>query len=273
MYEPYGYTEENEYISKKAQIENELAFSRYADKKEFTSVEYNSALQSFVFRNIKGTAVGQANMKDIIAQELLDASTTYDKTKKAIVLVFKSGQTVEIPVDDLIDVIESGDGLITVDDKFNVLADANTEKSRVNNIPYLTVGPDGVNVSGINLAVEKEEERAIAEETRLDNKIDAETSRAIGAERALNDLIIAEQNRAITEETRIDKTIGTGFTTASTETVTQKFINLNNGLAQEISNRTTQDNQLQNNINVEITAREAEISRLEARIRALEQRI
>ena len=57
MQEPYGYEDENDYLSKKAQIENELAFSRYADKKEFTSVEYNGDLQSFVFKNIYGNAL------------------------------------------------------------------------------------------------------------------------------------------------------------------------------------------------------------------------
>lgn len=272
MYEPYGYQEGEEYLSKRYQIENELAFSRETDKKEFTSVEYNADLQSFVFRNVFGKAVAQANMKDIIAQELLDITTTYDADNKKIILVFKSGQRVEIPVDDLIDVREAGDGLELNDqgDMFQIKIAFDNEQSRVDGNEYLTVDANGLKISGINLAVEKEEERAIAEETRLDEKIDAETARAKQAERDLNDLINAETARAIGQENRIetkfDTIIGTGFTTTPTETVTQRFIDLKKDLHDEADARAAADNVLQTNINNEEVAREAEISRLEGLI-------
>lgn len=223
MYEPYGFKENGAYLSKKAQIENELAFNRHADSKEFTSVEYSTSLQAFLFRNIFGKVVGKMELSKVIAQELLTVESTYDKEKKAIILVFKSGQTVEISVKDLIDISEAGNGLTNDGTSFHVLIDSNSETSAVDDEPYLTVTEAGVKIKGINKIVQKERERAEQKESDLYGMILAETSRAEQSESDLNDLITLEQQRAMESEERICNIIGTGFTTTSTETVTARY--------------------------------------------------
>lgn len=228
MYEPYGFQENNAYFSKKDQIESELAFSRDADSKEFTSVEYNKTLQTFLFKNIHGKVVGQMDLKNIIANELLSIESTYDKTKKAIVLVFKSGQTVEISVKDLIDISEAGDGLTNDGTKFMVKINPESEKSDVDGKPYLTVDQDGVNIEGINKIVEVERDRAKGKEADLYGMILEEEGRASSVEQILKQLIQSEEDRANDREDNINDTIGSGFTTDKSQTVTAKYDELKN---------------------------------------------
>jgi hypothetical protein len=324
MYEPYGYVENNGYLGKVTQLQNELAVNRENDVKEFASVEYNETLKAFVFKNVKGEAKGYAYVTDIIPQDLID-DASYDVTAKSVVITFTNGQTVTIPLDDIIDVAEAGVGLQLTDNKFSVLVDADSED-------FLSVSESGVKVRGVQDAidaektraldaentldekitaettratnaendivaalrqevsdrqanVDEEETRATAAENALDGKIDRETSdrqadvdeeetRAKGAETALDSKIdeetanrIAdvneEETRAKEEETRLLNIIGGDFSTASTETVSAKLQATNNALTLETQNRTTQDNQLQNNISNEVTARQGEITRVE----------
>lgn len=119
MYEPYGYEDNSNYISKKDQIERELQQNRINDCKEFASVEYNETLQAFVFKNVKGQERGYAYMADIIPSELIK-DAYYDTQTKNLIITFVNGKTVTIPLDDLIDVVEAGDGLKNVDGKFYI---------------------------------------------------------------------------------------------------------------------------------------------------------
>jgi len=210
MIEPWGYQEENDYVSKKSQLYQELQKNRENDEEEFASIDklfdktftdvrYNKDSESLVFYNDASDAKVSVPMTDIIPSDLVK-SAEYDKVSKKIIITFDNDDKIEIPVDDLIDTAEAGDGLKldTVEgvEVFSVLVDSNTEKSYVDNTPYLSVSSEGVKVSGINLAVETETERAEAVEETLDSKIDAETSRATEQESQLNSLISAEKTRA-----------------------------------------------------------------------------
>lgn len=276
MYEPYGFESNENYVSKKLAIERELAFNRYADHKEFTSVEYNTALQAFVFRNIFGKAVGHVNLKNIVVSELLDSGTTYDKEKKCIVLVFKSGQTVEIPVYDLMDIAEAGDGLIEDGTRYNVLIDETSELCAVDAQPYLSVSKDGLRIDGINMIVEEEMKRAVREETALNKRVDDEIERAEEAENILTELIESEKSRAIeaenNERERAEKAeeyltnvIGTGFSTANTKTVTYRYEELGEYLQKEVATR----EQLYGVMDSKIDALNARYSALQASIDSL----
>jgi hypothetical protein len=296
MYEPYGYEENNEYLGKITQLDNELATNRENDNKEFASVEYSETLKAFIFKNVKGEGVGTAYMSDIIPQDLIK-DAKYDVETKSIVITFVNDQIITIPLDDIIDVAEAGDGLQLVDNKFSILIPSESED-------FLSVNSDGIKVTGVQDAINVERDRAISAETEENeraveveeqlsaaiqaevtnriNDVDTEETRAKGAEDALDAKIDqeivdrtadvdSEETRAKKEEKRIDDTIGGGFSTASTETITYKLNATNQALATETSNRTTQDNQLQNNINNEVTARQGEITRLENLIAAREQ--
>ena len=78
MYEPYGYLEEGEYISKKSMLYNELQKNRDNDHKEFKDINdlyekhnteavnsayYDDDLESVIFKNVKGEAISSIKMK------------------------------------------------------------------------------------------------------------------------------------------------------------------------------------------------------------------
>ena len=271
MYEPYGYLEEGDYLSRKSMLYNEIERSRAADKKEFHDIDdlyerheteavnsayYDNDLESIIFKNLNGDAISSIKMTDIFPSKLVK-SAIYDKDTQHLIITFDNDDKIDIDLNDLINNLEAGDGLILNDAKFSVLIDSDSEKFvSGTGESFLTVGASGVKINHIQEAIDVEKDRAISAET-------LERNTRIEQDNILLGLINAEKARAIGEETRIDNTIGTGFTTGATETVTQKYIDLSNRLTQETTNRTTQDNQLQNNIETETTAREGEIARLE----------
>lgn len=258
MYEPYGYQEEGDYLSKKAMMYNEFQKNRDNDEKEFKdigdlyekhetesmhSAYYDNDLESVIFKNVKGEAISSIKMTDIIPSKLVK-SAEYDKDTQHLVITFDNDDTIDIDLNDLINNLDAGDGLILDDAKFSVLISPDSEKFvSGNGEDFLSVDSTGVKVSHIQDAIDVEKERAISAETlerdtRIEQDrillglINAEKERAMNAEEA-------EETRAKGEERRIDNTLGTGFTTASTETVTQKFKDLNNKLTDEIANRQT----------------------------------
>lgn len=258
MYEPYGYQEEGDYLSKKAMMYNEFQKNRDNDEKEFKDIDdlyekhetesmhsayYDNDLESVIFKNMKGEAISSIKMTDIIPSKLVK-SAEYDKDTQHLVITFDNDDTIDIDLNDLINNLDAGDGLILDDAKFSVLISLDSEKFvSGNGEDFLSVDSTGVKVSHIQDAIDVEKERAISAETlerdtRIEQDrillglINTEKERAMNAEEA-------EETRAKGEERRIDNTLGTGFTTASTETVTQKFKDLNNKLTDEIANRQT----------------------------------
>lgn len=303
IYEPYGFGESYQYESIPTRIDNELSESQANDSKQFASVAYNEDAKALIFKNVGNVEQGRVYLKDIIGLETLIEEAYYDEGTKELVIVFNKEKSdeVRIPLDKIIDVTEAGNGLVQDGGKFHVLIDPQSED-------YLSVSQNGVKVSGvndaINLAVTKEQSRAVGKEKELDEKIDAEISRATSSENVLNEGLMTEirnrensdnalSNRIDTEisnrtssdttlqsnidteaNNRIDgdnaikAIIGNGFTSTPTETITQKYVDLGARIDKEISDRTTQDNVLQTNINNEVTARSGEITRVENLITA-----
>ena len=240
MYEPYGYDDGTNYISKKDQIERELQINRMNDKKEFASVEYDSQRQSFIFKNVKGIEVGSANMADIIPQELIE-DAYYDSFTKKLIITFVNGKVVSIPLDDLIDVAEAGDGLKQEDGKFLINLTEDCER-------FLTVDENGLKLSGVQDAIDVERDRAISAETDLDIRLTQEVSDREDGDRFIRNII------------------GTGFTTNPTETITYKLNDTNSRLSTESDNRMSEDTNLSDRISLEESTRASEISRLEGMI-------
>lgn len=304
IYEPYGFGESYQYESIPTRIDNELSESQANDSKQFASVAYNEDAKALIFKNVGNVEQGRVYLKDIIGLETLIEDAYYDEGTKELVIVFNKEKSdeVRIPLDKIIDVTEAGNGLVQDGGKFHVLIDPQSEG-------YLTVSQNGVKVSGVNdaidLAFTTEQRRAVAKEEELNQKINAEISRATQSEKDLNDGLKAEiRNRESSDEAlsnrinteisnrtssdttlqsnintetsnRIDgdnaikAIIGNGFTSTPTETITQKYIDLGARIDKEISDRTTQDNVLQTNINNEVTARSGEITRVENLITAV----
>lgn len=303
MCEPYGFIEGEAYYSLRNTIDDEIKTNREVDEQQteeaFTRVEYNKEFESVIFKNSKGEAVGQLDMTEIIASALVKEAK-YDSETQQLIIEFDNGDVIAIDLADLINIQEAGDGLKLDGNKFSIkIADDSEEFLQVTSDGLKNVGiqdaidserdrameAEAQEVADRTADVDEEEERAKAAELLLNQLLEAEINnriadvneeeaRAISAETNLQTAIDTEaqnriadvdeeETRAKAEEKRINDTIGTGFTTGSTETVTQKFIDLTNSLSDEINNRTTQDNQLQNNINNEKIAREGADTRLE----------
>ena len=224
MYEPYGYEDNSNYISKKDQIERELQQNRINDCKEFASVEYNETLQAFVFKNVKGQERGYAYMADIIPSELIK-DAYYDTQTKSLIITFVNGKTVTIPLDDLIDVVEAGDGLKNVDGKFYINL---TDDCEI----FLTVDENGLKLSGVQDAINVERDRAISAETE-------EYNRATQAENDLAAAIRQEASDRAENDNLIRQTIGNDFTINPTETISYKFNELSEKVQKEIDDRIT----------------------------------
>lgn len=259
MYEPYGYQDNANYISKKDQIERELQQNRINDCKEFASVEYDTTLKAFVFKNVKNQVRGYAYMADIIPSDLI-ADVYYDTETKNLIITFVNGKVVSIPLNDLIDVVEAGNGLKFEDGKFHINLSEDCER-------FLTVDENGLKLSGVQDAINVERDRAISAETE-------EYDRATQAEESLASAIRQEVTDRSTNDNLIRQTIGNDFTTNPTETVSYKFNLLSEKVQKEIDDRGTAvsqeaqlrelgDSNLSNLISQETTARASDINNLE----------
>ena len=247
MYEPYGYEDNSNYISKKDQIERELQQNRINDCKEFASVEYDTTLKAFVFKNVKNQVRGYAYMADIIPSELI-ANAYYNTESKNLVITFVNGKTVNIPLYDLIDVVEAGDGIKNVDGKFYNNLAKNCEG-------FLTVDENGLKLSGVQDAIDAERDRAISAETK-------EHGRATQAEDSLASAIRQEATDRSNNDNLIRQTIGNDFTTNPTETVSYKFDELSEKVQKEIDGRGTAVSNLSSLISQEAAIRTSEVTEL-----------
>ena len=241
MYEPYGYNEGEAYYSIRNTIDDEIKINRKIDKKQtdesFTDVSYDSDLETVLFKNTNGDIVGQLPMTDIMASSLVKEAK-YDADTQKIIIEFDNGDVVSVDLNDIINIQEAGDGLVLDDNKFAILLDPESEE-------FLQVSENGIKNVGIQDAIDAERDRAISAETKETNEriadVDEEETRAKGEESVLRQLITLEENRAKGEEQRIDNTLGTAFTTSSTETVTAKCDYLNQKIEDETTARQDAD--------------------------------
>lgn len=221
LYEPYGYIEELDYKSRKSKLDSDLEQSKENDKKEFsgltklfensfTQIVYDSANNQFLFQNFSGETKGIADMSEVLPHEIV-TDAYYDSDTNELVLVFKNGQEVRIPMDDIIDLDDFGDGLEVVSGTVKVKIDESGE-------PFLSVGEDGLKLSGVENAIasavsgvserlEVEIERAKSAEQTIQGNLDQESERAVTKETELDEAISGETSRATEREDELDARI------------------------------------------------------------------
>ena len=193
MDEPWGYREENEYVSNT---------SRYlADLEEFfANAKYNKEDNKIHFYNKdgeerEGSAIDVAEFE----QTAIVEDAYYDKDTKEVVIEFTNGDIVRIDAKDLLDINEFKDGLEVDEDgvvRVKLVDGDGTEN-------YLTVDEEGISAHLLDIVIQdiyakiaEEIARAIAAEEALDQKIEDETARATSAETALDNKIDAEVSRS-----------------------------------------------------------------------------
>ena len=271
MYEPYGYQEEGDYLSRKAMLYNEVMKNRENDKQEFHSIDdlyakavnsayYDSELESVIFKNVNGEAICSIKMTDIFPSKLVK-SAEYDKDTQHLVITFDNDDTIDIDLNDLINNLEPGDGLILDNSKFAVLIADNSEKFvSGNGESFLTVDANGVKIDHIQEAIDVEKERALEAER-------VEREARIAQDNVLLGLINTEKNRAIGEETRIETKLDNEIADRNTH---------NNEHDAAIANLQSAISNMQATIvtqSATISSLQTALSSLEGRVRALEDRI
>lgn len=271
----YGYDEENDYMSKRLQIEDDLRASRENDVKEFHDIDnlykrheteafnsayYDNDLESIIFKNVNGEAICAIEMIDIFPSKLVK-SAVYDKDTQHLVITFDNDDKIDIDLNDLINNLEAGDGLILDNAKFAVLIDSDSEKFvSGTGENFLTVSASGVKISHIQEAIDVEKNRALEAE-----RVERETR--IEQDGILLNLINAEKARAIGEEGRIETKLDNEIADRNTH---------NNEHDAAIAALQATITNLQATISAQqatISSLQSSISNLDRRVTALEQRI
>ncbi len=261
LYEPYGYVEELDYESRKSKLDKELEKSRENDEKEFSGltelfdkafmeIEYDSGSTQFLFKNFSGETKGVADMSDIIPSDLV-TDAHYDPVTEEIVITFKNGQEVRIPLEDLINVDEFGDGFEIIDGVVQLKLDESGET-------FLSVSENGLKIDGVQDAIDAaisgatsdiserldvEIERAKAAEQTIQGNLDAESERAVNKETELSELLSDE----VSSRTEADDAI-ISMVEAETDRALSAETELNSKIDNEISRATDKDGELEERI-------------------------
>ena len=205
MYEPWGYREENEYQGSSTILDNDL-------NSFFASAEYDKKDGCIHFKNKDGEEVGKLDTSDFSggggSGKEVD-TITYDSETQTVVIKYKDGSTINVPVK--IDKNEFKDGLsVTTTTSSGVKTNVIKVKKDPTSEPWLSVSTNGVKVSGIQAQVDRldgkiddEISRATEEEQRIEEKIDKEISDRESADTALQEAIDQEKERAISAETEL----------------------------------------------------------------------
>jgi hypothetical protein len=195
MYEPWGYRDQNYYQS-------DITGSNSDFSKFFAKTEYVKDDNKIYFYNEHGTTKGVLDVNEFMKDDKIIEKAYYDHDSQSIIIKFTNGDTITIPVEDILDVNEFKDGL-TVDSGttpsgkeisvVKVLKDPTSER-------WLTVSIDGVKVSGIQAEIDRLDGRIDEEiEDRIED-VNDEEARAISAETALNAKIDAEIARSTAKD-------------------------------------------------------------------------
>ena len=200
MYEPWGYREEDNYISNASRVFQDL-------EEFFSGAKYDKGDNKIHFFNhngeeLKDSAIDVAEFE----QQTIIEEAYYDKATKELVIVFTNGDEVRIDVKDLIDVNEFADGLQVNDGVVSLKLASGDETDK-----YLSVDENGLSASlldavikDINERLAAEIERATAEEERIDAKLDQEIDRAVSAETKIAEDLADEITRATRTEQGIN---------------------------------------------------------------------
>ena len=287
MYEPWGYVDENNYLSSEIIMENDL-YEFFADTK------YVKDDNKIYFYNKDGDKVGELDVSEFVKSDSIIEKTEY--SDGILTITFTNGDVITIDLTELIDEDEFKDGLTISDHVVKVLVDPTSER-------WLTVSEDGVKVSGIQAEIDRLDEkidnevsRATQEEARIDAKldqeiadriadVDEEENRAKAAEQTLttnlndeitratrteqavnlrvdtlNDELDSEESRAqaAEQELRLLLTGEISRATSAETTLDDKITSLRQALNNEIDRATSAETSLDNKIDQEIEDRKSE---------------
>lgn len=221
MYEPWGYKEDNEIYTLRNAIDDAIETGKRTDQQQDADIDkifdeaffhtvYDEDREAIIFSNSEGEEVASVSMSDIVVSSLIE-SAYYDKSTKQIVIIFENGDEVRIDCEDLIDIVEFGDGLKEVSGTVSINLDSSSESIVIddsgNTAQVLTVGEDGIKISNIQEAINVETRRAHSAETALQHALEEEIDRAKRAESSMTSGSSALVERVDELEEKLDALI------------------------------------------------------------------
>ena len=249
--QPYGYREQNHLVTEPAMICNAItggsaSSSEIIEKinyilyNGFFGVSYDKGIDSYAFTNSLGNLIGAAKLEDIAVNQLIQ-DCGYDEQTKKIFIKIENGETIEVPIDELVNQLNS-----LIDNEASVRGD---EDSRL----WDAIGEVGSSGSTLSELIQQEisarTEGDEALEAALDEEVSARTNEgqrlwdAIGEMGSSGSSIVEIINNEISARTEGDEA-------------------LEAALDEEISTRSENDESLLNSINEEVSARTSEDARI-----------
>ena len=229
---------------------NNIIFKDYANNGGYNGiaanvdVEYKKETNTLVFKHSN-------NNGDIVSKEFkLNSAAfindiSYDTVNETITIRYKDedgkGQTTDIELSNLLDDwVTNSDGhnvelnkQVKAGDKDVLTADVKLTDKTNDNYQILEERDNKLYVRGTadNIVYDTEKGETVKSAfDRTENELQTESDRAISAEKSLSDSVGT-----------INSTIGSGFTTLKTETITDKFTSLSGKVDNEISERRESD--------------------------------
>ena len=219
MYEPWGYRDENDYISKKTIVDNELAESKKNDEKEFKDIDelknakfdeakYDSDSKKIIF-TANGNKVAEIDAIDFVKDGMIE-SVELDGTILKITFNTESGkQEIDIDLKELFDkdlyyTKDEVDGkLETKADKADIPSlDGYATEAWVESKNYLTEHQDvsylatKTEVDASVSALKTFDEAISGAVDNVSAEVENEAQRALSAETGLQDAINLKANSA-----------------------------------------------------------------------------
>lgn len=222
----------------------------------YAMIDYNTAENKLIYSYSDGIASGEVKTVEfkLNSIEILD-DITYDADREMIIIRYNTAdgehKTVEIPAKDIIEEWAVNNENHNVE--LTKVRDGGRGKDLLSADVKIHVGDD-------NILENKDHTlyvNGIADNIKYVATSDTTVREAIDELKAedadISDALDAEINRSKAEDTKINNTIGSGFSTDSHETVTYKFDELNDKVDGEITRSTNKDNELNAAIEAEVT--------------------
>lgn len=222
----------------------------------YAMIDYNTAENKLIYSYSDGIASGEVKTVEfkLNSIEILD-DITYDADREMIIIRYNTAdgehKTVEIPAKDIIE------EWTVNNENHNVELTKVRDEGRGKDLLSADVK---IHVGDNNILENKDHTlyvNGIADNIKYVATSDTTVREAIDELKAedadISDALDAEINRSKAEDTKINNTIGSGFSTDSHETVTYKFDELNDKVDGEITRSTNKDNELNAAIEAEVT--------------------
>ena len=290
--QPYGYKEQNKYVSEPAMICNaitsKISIEDMADEiktiasKSFASVKYVREIESFVFSNAEGTEIGTAKLYDVFVSDLIK-KISYNEDTKAIAILFTNSDEIELPLGDIVTLIEDeakaredGDNAIweaigTLEDSsesghatiIDMIKDEAKAREDGDNAIWEAIGKLGEDGETISDMITKETEAREEAVKELEEKISDEAKAREEADKELEEKLEGEISAEANTREEADKAIwdAIGDLTESSENGDKTIIDLIN---EERAAREEGDSNLNALVEEEVSRAKEEEDKLKA---------